>query len=96
MEGGELFDRLVKVKKFNEQNASEIVEQVLLGLNHLHRRKMAHRDLKPENILLTSSDMNQISVKVTDFGFTTDFEPNLGLTLGCGSLLYMAPEILTA
>ena len=96
MEGGELFDRLIKVKKFNEKNASEIVEQVLLGLNHLHRRKMAHRDLKPENILLTSSDMNQISVKVTDFGFTTDFEPNLGLTLGCGSLLYMAPEILTA
>ena len=55
---------------------------------------MAHRDLKPENILLESSDLNNISVKLADFGFTTQFEPDLGMTLGCGSLLYMAPEIL--
>ena len=56
---------------------------------------MAHRDLKPENILLESSDLNNLNVKLADFGFTTTFEPDLGMTLGCGSLLYMAPEILS-
>ena len=55
---------------------------------------MAHRDMKPENILLESADVTNLSVKLADFGFTTNFEPDLGLTLGCGSLLYMAPEIL--
>ena len=57
---------------------------------------MAHRDLKPENILLESADMDNISVKLADFGFTTNFEPDVGLSLGCGSLLYMAPEIISA
>lgn len=57
---------------------------------------MAHRDMKPENILLESADLSKLSVKLADFGFTTNFEPDLGMTLGCGSLLYMAPEILSA
>ena len=95
-EGGELFDRLLKVHSFSEANAAGIIEQVLLGLNYLHKRGMAHRDLKPENVLLLSADMNNISVKLADFGFTTNFEPDIGLALGCGSLLYMAPEIITA
>jgi len=56
---------------------------------------MAHRDLKPENILLESANLNDLTVKLADFGFTTSFEPDLGMTLGCGSLLYMAPEILS-
>jgi len=55
---------------------------------------MAHRDLKPENILLDSSDLENISVKLADFGFTTKFHPHIGLDLTCGSLYYMAPEIV--
>ena len=65
-----------------------------MGLNHLHRRAIAHRDLKPENILLESDDLDNISVKLTDFGFSTKFDPDLGLDFVCGSLLYEAPELI--
>lgn len=63
-------------------------------MNYLHKKGMVHRDLKPENILLESSDMNNISVKLADFGFATLFDSELGLDLGCGTILYMAPEIV--
>ena len=33
-----------------------------------HKRNVAHRDLKPENLLLTSED-DDSSIKVADFGF---------------------------
>jgi len=55
---------------------------------------MVHRDLKPENILLESSDMNNISVKLADFGFATLYDAEMGLDVGCGTILYMAPEII--
>ena len=55
---------------------------------------MTHRDLKPENILLKSQDEDDMTVKITDFGFSCLFDPNEGLDKELGSPLYMAPEII--
>ena len=33
LEGGELFDRIVQVQSFNEIQAAEIINQVLLAIN---------------------------------------------------------------
>jgi len=38
--------------------------------------------------------MDNICVKLTDFGFSTQFDPNLGLDFALGSLIYEAPEII--
>lgn len=54
-----------------------------------------HRDLKPENILLESDEVDDLDIKLSDFGFATYFKPDgEGESLHCGSPLYMAPEIL--
>ena len=37
LEGGELFDRIIEVKKFNELKAAEILEQVLKAINYMHK-----------------------------------------------------------
>lgn len=51
------------------------------------------RDLKPQNLLLSTSKSGAL-LKIADFGFARNLQPQgLAETL-CGSPLYMAPEIL--
>ena len=94
LKGGELFERIIKLKTFNEQRAAFIVNQILLALNYIHSDNIMHRDLKPENILLESSDPNVLNIKLSDFGFATYYKNGEGESLQCGSPLYMAPEII--
>jgi serine/threonine protein kinase len=69
VEGGELFKRLTILESFNENQAANIVWQVMLGLNYLHLQSITHRDMKPENILLVSKDINNFEIKISDLGF---------------------------
>ena len=51
---------------------------------------VAHRDLKPENILLNEDGY----IQLTDFGLAKIIEPEAQARSYCGTLEYMAPEIL--
>ncbi len=54
---------------------------------------LTQRDLKPQNLLLSTSKSGAL-LKIADFGFARNLQPQgLAETL-CGSPLYMAPEIL--
>ena len=66
MEGGELFERIVKKTFYNEMDARGLVRILLDALAYLHHRGIVHRDLKPENLLLTSSGR----CKLADFGLS--------------------------
>jgi calcium-dependent protein kinase len=57
------------MKRFSEKVAAKILHQVLLGLNYMHKKNIIHRDIKPENMLLESKIIDNIIVKITDFGF---------------------------
>lgn len=94
MQGGELYDRIIKMKVFSERAAAKIISQILLALNYMHKRNIVHRDIKPENILLESDDLKNLNVKVTDFGFARFFDPDEGLSDMLGSPLYIAPEVI--
>lgn len=50
------------------QVVMNIFVQILMGLNHIHGRKVLHRDLKPQNIFLTG--LNADVVKIGDFGIS--------------------------
>ncbi len=50
--GGELFDKIVAAKKFDENLARKYFRQLIDGISYCHQNNIAHRDLKPENLLL--------------------------------------------
>ena len=70
--------------------------QILEGLLYIHSINLIHRDLKPENILLKSNVNLSNSIRLADFGLCTkiDSEPCYNPTERCGTMLYMAPELM--
>ena len=95
--GGELFDRILKMKYFSEKTVCHIMKQLLSAVFFCHSNKIIHRDLKPENILIESisSDINDLfNIKIIDFGTSDIFIDKKKLTEKIGSSFYMAPEVL--
>jgi tRNA A-37 threonylcarbamoyl transferase component Bud32 len=64
--GGELFDRIIHLKTFDEKSAARIMYQLLSGLIHIHKKGFIHMDLKPENIMF--ADNSSDTVKIIDLG----------------------------
>jgi 5'-AMP-activated protein kinase catalytic alpha subunit len=52
--GGELFDYIVSKRKLYEVEACRIYQQLISGLEYLHKQRICNRELKPENLLFDS------------------------------------------
>eukprot|EP00747_Dinoflagellata_sp_TGD_P166209 gnl/TRDRNA2_/TRDRNA2_188643_c0_seq1.p1 gnl/TRDRNA2_/TRDRNA2_188643_c0~~gnl/TRDRNA2_/TRDRNA2_188643_c0_seq1.p1 ORF type:complete len:333 (+),score=78.76 gnl/TRDRNA2_/TRDRNA2_188643_c0_seq1:88-1086(+) len=66
-----------------------ITQQIMLGLDHLHTRRLLHRDIKPENVLHNSRG----EVKLTDFGIAKDLDSTMAMAgTFVGTVTYMSPE----
>ncbi|XP_063074782.1 ribosomal protein S6 kinase beta-2-like [Engraulis encrasicolus] len=92
LSGGELFMQLEKEGIFMEDTACFYLGEITLALGHLHSNGIIYRDLKPENIMLN----HQGHIKLTDFGLCKESIHDGTVThTFCGTIEYMAPEILT-
>ena len=56
-----------------ESLAKELIQQFILCLDELYRKKIIHRDIRPDNILIDEVD-NQFRIKIIDFGCAIDLE----------------------
>ena len=94
MNGGTLFDELNKRTKFSENDARQIIHQILQGVSYLHSHGIIHRDLKPENVLHTA--VGGLDVKLADFGLSNFYDTaseTLMKTM-IGTPQFVAPEMV--
>eukprot|EP01060_Flectonema_neradi_P032090 TRINITY_DN5037_c0_g1_i2.p1 TRINITY_DN5037_c0_g1~~TRINITY_DN5037_c0_g1_i2.p1 ORF type:complete len:404 (+),score=72.83 TRINITY_DN5037_c0_g1_i2:1216-2427(+) len=90
LSGGELFYHLQNGEPCGEDRAKFYIAEISLAVHHLHTHNILHRDLKAENLVLDAEG----HVVLTDFGFAKTIEPDVTNTTKCGTLPYMAPEML--
>ena len=67
------------------------MQQILAGIEYIHKLKIAHRDIKPENIMYG----NDKKVKLIDFGLAKHCE-NSGEKMHsiAGTPYFISPEVL--
>jgi serine/threonine protein kinase len=68
------------------------LSEILLALEDLHKRDIIFRDLKPDNVVID----NDGHALLTDFGLSKEGvnEVNYGARSFCGSVAYLAPEMI--
>uniref|UniRef100_A0A0E0PMX5 non-specific serine/threonine protein kinase n=1 Tax=Oryza rufipogon TaxID=4529 RepID=A0A0E0PMX5_ORYRU len=90
--GGELFDRIVDLERFSEDEARYFFQQLIWGVSYCHHMKICHRDLKLENVLLDGSAAPRL--KICDFGYSKSSMLHSRPKSAVGTPAYIAPEIL--
>ena len=66
------------------------VAEVALALHHLHTNGVVYRDLKPENLMIAEDG----HLKLADFGLALEIGPTGYSRSLCGTLEYIAPEVI--
>jgi len=91
--GGELFDRIIELRRFTEKDAAATMVQAFKAIEHMHDNNLVHRDIKPENLLLSDKSATA-TIKLADFGFATNCTSPNALSDLLGTPEYMAPELV--
>ncbi|XP_053674358.1 uncharacterized protein LOC128724661 [Anopheles nili] len=89
--GGELFTHLCQKHSFSESEVQIYIAEIIVAIEYLHKLGIVYRDIKLENILIDVDG----HVVLTDFGLSRELlYENERTHSFCGTVEYMAPEIL--
>mmetsp|Transcript_44380 Transcript_44380/g.60183 ORF Transcript_44380/g.60183 Transcript_44380/m.60183 type:complete len:132 (-) Transcript_44380:493-888(-) len=89
--GGDMGMSLAKYRRFSEELTRTYACEIVLALEYLHQNKIIFRDLKPDNVVFDSDG----HALLTDFGLSKQGMNNTDISDSfCGSVAYLAPEML--
>ena len=88
--GKDLIEKLIRKKRFNEEEALRIFFQLLDALMYMHKMNICHRNLRAEHILFDKNNRP----KIVGFGYSSFYESNKTIEGAYGSLCYACPEII--
>jgi len=88
---GDLLELVNAHGRFTEEQSRAMFKQILKGLCYMHSVcHVAHRDVKLDNLF----ECQDGTIKIGDFGFATSYKKDQRFTTACGTLSYVAPELL--
>jgi serine/threonine protein kinase len=95
IEGSKIFHKKIQ---YEAHEICNVVESLLSALVFLKDKGIVHRDIKPDNLLLKYKDkpLHLNEIKIIDFGLATYFNASSHIFNNCGTLGYVAPEILNS
>ncbi|KAL5291832.1 RPS6KA5.2 family protein [Megaselia abdita] len=88
--GGELFTHLYHREKFSEKDLRIYIAELIIALEQLHELGVIYRDIKLENVLIDKNG----HIVLTDFGLSRKLAPFERAQSYCGTMEYMAPEVV--
>ncbi|KAL0994982.1 hypothetical protein UPYG_G00130240 [Umbra pygmaea] len=88
---GDLYTYWLMIGQFSEDVVRVFAAELGCALGYLHDFGIIHRDVKMENILLT----DQGHLRLADFGLSRRLERGGRTFTICGTIQYMAPEVLS-
>ena len=89
-QGKDLIEKLIRKKRFNEEEALLIFFQLLDAFTYMHKMNICHRNIRTEHILFDKNNRP----KIIGFGYSTFYEKNKKIQGSYGSLCYACPEII--
>ncbi|CAD5214778.1 unnamed protein product [Bursaphelenchus okinawaensis] len=98
--GGDLSDYLQIHGVLDDVVIQHFFKQIARALEAINKKGIVHRDLKPQNILLCNPPhkkdfpIQEIVIKLADFGFARVLGEGIMAGTLCGSPMYMAPEVI--
>ena len=75
----------------------QVLYQLAVGLEYIHKSGLVHRDIKPENVLIwVSPKKREVFMKWADFGLSKSVNKRGTFTMSGvrGTLDWLAPELL--
>lgn len=96
--GGTLHGYMNKHRRLPEELVRRFFQQLILGVDFCHEMGVILRDIKLENVLLqaqTNAPEENWILKLCDFGYSKS-EAKSAPDTTVGTLVYMAPEVITS